>query len=81
MTTNDNKYDDKSVVLFTMFTIEMKIWTKDKYGKPDRIEKFGQYYSKEAAELDMEKIDAESFWYVGFIRTETKVIESSSIIH
>ena len=58
-----------------MFTIEMKIWTKDKYGKPDRIEKFGQYYSKEAAELDMGKIDAESFWYVGFAKTETKVIE------
>ena len=73
------KNDDKSEILFTMFTIEMKIWTKDKYGKPDRIEKFGQYYSKEAAELDMGKIDTESFWYVGFKRTETKVIESSSI--
>ena len=78
---SNTKFKYKSVVLFTMFTIEMKIWTKDKYGKPDRIEKFGQYYSKEAAELDMEKIDTESFWYVGFIRTETKVIESSSIIH
>ena len=59
-----------------MFTIEMKIWTKNKYGAPDRIEKFGQYYSKEAAELDMEKINAESFWYVGFKRTETEVIDN-----
>lgn len=74
---SNTRFKYKSVVLFTMFTIEMKIWTKDKYGKPDRIEKFGQYYSKEAAELDMEKIDTKSFWYVGFAKTETKVIESN----
>lgn len=76
---SNTKFKYKSVVLFTMFTIEMKIWTKDKYGEPDRIEKFGQYYSKEAAELDMGKINAKSFWYVGFAKTETKVIESNSI--
>lgn len=60
-----------------MYSIEMRIWTKNKYGEPDRIEKFGRYYSKEAAELDMDKIDNESFWYVGFTKTQTKVIEDN----
>lgn len=60
-----------------MYSIEMRIWTKNKYGEPDRIENFGRYYSKEAAELDMDKIDNESFWYVGFAKTQTKVIEDN----
>ena len=71
----NTKNDNKSVVLFTMFTIEMKIWTKNKYGAPDRIEKFGQYYSKEAAELDMEKINEIIFLEIIIKRTETEFIE------
>lgn len=66
--------EEKITVRGNLYTIEFKVWKEDKYGEPDIIDYRGEYFSEEAAIKDLQYIDS-TYWYIGFARTNTKVVK------